>query len=58
MGADYLFYVKAIETHARAFFKVIIFPIGSVLRYILFFLYLSALTGSNEYFSFNNQTIT
>ena len=30
MGADYSFYVKAIETHARAFFKVIIFSIGSV----------------------------
>jgi hypothetical protein len=23
MGADYSFYVKTIETHARAFFKVI-----------------------------------
>ena len=31
MGADYSFYVKTIETHARAFFKVIIFFIGSVL---------------------------
>ena len=30
MGADYLFYVKTIETHARAFVKVIIFSIGSV----------------------------
>ena len=30
MGADYSFYVKTIETHARAFFKVIIFSIGSV----------------------------
>ena len=30
MGADYQFYVKNIETHARAFFKVIIFSIGSV----------------------------
>ena len=30
MGADYPFYVKTIETHARAFFKVIIFSIGSV----------------------------
>ena len=30
MGADYSFYVKNIETHAHAFFKVIIFSIGSV----------------------------
>ena len=30
MGADYSFYVKIIETHARAFFEVIIFSIGSV----------------------------
>ena len=30
MGADYSFYVKTIETHARALFKVIIFSIGSV----------------------------
>ena len=30
MGADYSFYVKTIETHARSFFKVIIFSIGSV----------------------------
>ena len=33
MGADYSFYVKTIETHARAFFKVIIFSIDSVHRY-------------------------
>ena len=31
MRADYSFYVKTIETHARAFFKVIIFSISSVL---------------------------
>ena len=30
MGADYSFYLKTIETHARAFFKVIIFSIDSV----------------------------
>ena len=30
MGADYSFYVKTIETHARAFFKVIFFSISSV----------------------------
>ena len=30
MGADYSFYVKTIEIHARAFLKVIIFSIGSV----------------------------
>ena len=30
MGADYSFYVKIIETNALAFFKVIIFSIGSV----------------------------
>ena len=31
MGAHYSFYVKTIETHARTFFKVIIFSIGSVI---------------------------
>ena len=30
MGANYTFYMKTIETHARAFFKVIIFSINSV----------------------------
>ena len=30
MGANYSFYVKIIVTHARAFFKVIIFTIDSV----------------------------
>ena len=30
MGANYSFYVKTIETHARTFFKVTIFSIGSV----------------------------
>ena len=30
LGADCLSYLKSIETHARAFFKVIIFSIGSV----------------------------
>ena len=30
LGAKYSFYVKSIETHARAFFKVIIFSIASV----------------------------
>ena len=30
MGANYSFYVKTIETLAHAFFKVIIFSIGSV----------------------------
>ena len=30
MGPNYSFYVKTIETHARAFFKVIIFSIGSM----------------------------
>ena len=32
MSADYSFYVKIIEIHARAFFKVIIFSIGSVVK--------------------------
>ena len=32
MDADYSFHVKIIETHARAFFKVIIFTIDSVLH--------------------------
>ena len=31
MGANYSFYVKTIETHARVFLKVIIFSIGSVI---------------------------
>ena len=31
MGADYSFYVKTIEIHARAFFKVNIFFISSVI---------------------------
>ena len=30
MGADNSFYVKIVETHARAFFKVIIFSLSSV----------------------------
>ena len=30
MGADYSFYVKTIVSYALAFFKVIIFSIGSV----------------------------
>ena len=34
MGADYSFYVKIIETHARAFFNVIIFSIGSVRKVV------------------------
>ena len=39
MGADYSFYVKTIETHARAFFKVIIFSISSVRWHELFKLF-------------------
>ena len=31
MDADFIFCMKTIETHARAFSKVIIFSIGSVL---------------------------
>ena len=30
MGAEYLFYVKSIETHARAFLALIILGIGTV----------------------------
>ena len=30
MGAEYLFYMKSIETHARAFLALIILPIGTV----------------------------
>ena len=30
LGAECLSYLESIETHARAFFKVIIFSIGSV----------------------------
>ena len=37
MDADYSFYVKTIETHARSFFKVIIFSIGSVITYLSWF---------------------
>ena len=32
MGAEYLFYMKSIETHARAFLALIILGIGTVLR--------------------------
>ena len=35
LGAEYLSYVKSIETHARAFLALIILPIGTVLVYIL-----------------------
>ena len=34
MGADYSFYVRTIETHAGAFFKVIIFSISSVKSHV------------------------
>ena len=30
MGAEYLFYMKSIETHARAFLALIILAIGRV----------------------------
>ena len=30
MGAEYLFYMKSIETHARAFLTLIILGIGTV----------------------------
>ena len=30
MGAEYLFYMKSIETHARAFLGLIILGIGTV----------------------------
>ena len=30
MGAKYLFYMKSIETHARAFLALIILPVGTV----------------------------
>ena len=33
MGADYSIYVKIIETHARAFFKVIICSMGTVIPF-------------------------
>ena len=32
MGAEYLFYMKSIENHARAFLALIILPIGTVVR--------------------------
>ena len=34
MGAEYLFYMKSIETHARAFLALIILGIGTVYMYI------------------------
>ena len=34
MGAEYLFYMKSIETHARAFLALIILGIGTVLGVI------------------------
>ena len=37
LGAEYSSYLKSIEAHARAFFKVIIFSIGTVNRQIIFF---------------------
>jgi hypothetical protein len=39
MGAEYLFYMKLIETHARAFLALIILPIGTVvsIKLILFY---------------------
>ena len=30
MGAEYLYYMKFIETHARTFLALIILPIGTV----------------------------
>ena len=33
LGAECLSYLKSIETHARTFFKVIIFSIGSVVNF-------------------------
>ena len=34
MGAEYLFYMKSIETHARAFLALIILGIGTVQHYM------------------------
>ena len=34
MGADYSFYVKTIETHARAFLTLTTLVIGSVSSYV------------------------
>ena len=36
MGAEYLFYMKSIETHARAFLALIILGIGTVWRTSLY----------------------
>ena len=36
LGAECLSYLKSIETHARAFFKVIIFSIGSLMSFLKF----------------------
>ena len=35
MGAEYLFYMKSIETHARSFLALIILGIGTVLCFSL-----------------------
>ena len=32
MGAEYLFYMKSIETHARAFLALIILGVGTVIQ--------------------------
>ena len=51
LGADYTFYMKTIETHARTFFKVIIFSTGSVKgvkNKVLFFVCNSANFGSTD----------
>jgi hypothetical protein len=37
MGADYAFYVKTIETHARAFLALNILAIGKVNKFTYFF---------------------
>ena len=46
MGAEYLFYMKSIETHARAFLALIILGIGTV---VIFFPFVSfAQFGNHE----------
>ena len=38
MGAEYLFYMKSIEAHARAFLALIILGIGTVVSLIIQFI--------------------
>ena len=55
MGADYTFYMKTIETHACAFFKVIIFSISSVGTYFSYLFTLLSLHLEEEKMKLDNS---